>query len=111
GSRRPIPIDVRFIAATNASLAQAVSEGRFREDLFYRLHVANVVIPPLRDRPGDILPLAPRLPTASLARAGPPPPRLPAEAEAKLLAHRWSGNIRELENAVHHALVVAIDGV
>ncbi len=111
GSRRPIAIDVRLIAATNASLAQAVSEGRFREDLFYRLHVANVVIPPLRDRPGDILPLARHFLTAYLAKAGLPPPRLTADAEAKLLAHRWSGNIRELENAMHHALVVASDGV
>ena len=111
GSRRPIPIDVRFIAATNASVAQAVSEGRFREDLFYRLHVANIDIPPLRDRPGDILPLARHFLTVYLAKAGLPPAHLTAEAEAKLLAHRWSGNIRELENAVQHALVVASDGI
>ncbi len=111
GSRRPMPIDVRFIAATNASLAQAVSEGRFREDLFYRLHVANIDIPPLRDRPGDILPLARHFLTANVAKAGLPPAHLTAKAEAKLLTHRWSGNIRELENAVQHALVVASDGV
>ena len=110
GSRRPIAIDVRLIAATNASLAQAVSEGRFREDLFYRLHVANLALAPLRDRPGDILPLARHFLAVYVAKGALPPLRFTAAAEAKLLAHRWPGNIRELENAVHHALMVAGDG-
>ncbi|HEX4447260.1 MAG TPA: sigma-54 dependent transcriptional regulator [Polyangiaceae bacterium] len=111
GSRRPIAIDVRLIAATNASLAQAVGEGRFREDLFYRLHVASLTIAPLRDRPGDILPLARHFLATYVARAILATSRFTAEAERKLLAHAWPGNIRELENAVHHAVLVARDGV
>jgi sigma-54-specific transcriptional regulator len=111
GARRPIPIDVRLIAATNANLAQAVAEGRFREDLFYRLHVAHLTIAPLRDRPVDILPLAKHFLTAHALRAGAEPARLTPDAEAKLLAHRWPGNIRELENAVQHGLLLAREGL
>jgi aliphatic sulfonates family ABC transporter substrate-binding protein len=104
GARRAIPIDVRLIAATNANLGQAVADGRFREDLFYRLHVAHLTIAPLRDRPGDILPLARHF-IGRYAPAGADPPALKPDAEAKILAHAWPGNIRELENAMHHAAV------
>jgi aliphatic sulfonates family ABC transporter substrate-binding protein len=107
GSRRPIPIDVRLVAATNANLAHAVTEGRFREDLFYRLHVAHLTLAPLRDRPGDILPLARHFLAAYAPKEG---AHFTPEAEAKLVAHRWPGNIRELENVVHHGLVVAKSG-
>jgi aliphatic sulfonates family ABC transporter substrate-binding protein len=109
GARRPVSIDVRLIAATNANLARSVEEGTFREDLFYRLHVAHLTLAPLRDRPGDILPLARHFLAAHASRVGGPPPQLTPEAESKVLAHRWPGNIRELENAIQRALLTARD--
>ncbi|HZU84927.1 MAG TPA: aliphatic sulfonate ABC transporter substrate-binding protein [Polyangiaceae bacterium] len=110
GARRPIAIDVRLVAATNTNLAQAVREGRFREDLFYRLHVAHLTIAPLRDRPGDVLPLARHFLETYAARLGLRAPVLTDDAESKLLSHPWPGNIRELENALHRALLVARPG-
>jgi|HubBroStandDraft_4_1064222.scaffolds.fasta_scaffold62331_1 aliphatic sulfonates family ABC transporter substrate-binding protein len=110
GARRPIAIDVRLIAATNANLGQAVSERRFREDLFYRLHVAHLTIAPLRDRPGDILPLARHFLTRYTPLGSVEPAELTPDAEEKILAHRWPGNIRELENTMHHAGVTAREG-
>jgi aliphatic sulfonates family ABC transporter substrate-binding protein len=110
GSRRPIPIDVRLIVATNANLEQAVADGRFREDLYYRLHVAYLAIAPLRDRPLDLAPLAQHFLATYAARLGIPKSELSDDALERLLAHRWPGNIRELENTVHHALLVAKSG-
>jgi DNA-binding NtrC family response regulator len=110
GSRRSIPIDVRLIAATNVRLEEAVAAGRFREDLFYRLHVAQLALPTLRERPGDILPLARHFIEAYRERLRYAPIRLDAAAEAKLQAHDWPGNIRELENVIHHALLVCRGG-
>ncbi|MEF7613567.1 sigma-54 dependent transcriptional regulator [Aquincola sp. MAHUQ-54] len=111
GARRPVPVDVRLIAATNVDLHAAVDARRFRADLFYRLSVAPVALPPLRERRGDILPLTQHFigvygPKLGLAHAV----FSPAAREA-LLAHAWPGNIRELENAVHFALLVSRDGV
>jgi aliphatic sulfonates family ABC transporter substrate-binding protein len=114
GSRHPVPVDVRLIAATNVRLEEAVAAGHFREDLFYRLAVAKVSVDALRDRAGDILPLAhyflavyaSRLGTGGSAGV----PTLTAAAERCLLAHPWMGNIRELENAIHHALLVCRGG-
>ncbi|KNX78385.1 Fis family transcriptional regulator [Pseudomonas sp. 250J] len=106
GSRTPVPINVRLVAATNVNLADAVVAGHFREDLFYRLHVATIRLPPLRERPGDILPLAEFFIEEHCRRLGYERARLSIEAERKLLAHSWPGNIRELENAIHHALLV-----
>jgi sigma-54-specific transcriptional regulator len=106
GSRHPIAIDVRLIAATNVKLEEAVAAGRFREDLYYRLHVATVNLPPLRDRPGDILPLAQHFVSIYGSRLGITQARLSLEAAKHLLAYPWPGNIRELENTIHHALVV-----
>ena len=111
GARRPTPIDVRLVAATNANLERAVGEGGFREDLFYRLCVAHVALPPLRERSADILPLAQHFLALHAARAGLPSPTLAADAALAVRTHRWPGNIRELENAMHHAIVVARDGV
>lgn len=106
GSRTPIPINVRLVAATNVNLADAVVAGHFREDLFYRLHVATIRLPPLRERPGDILPLAEFFVEEHCQRLGYQRATLSSEAERKLLLHNWPGNIRELENAIHHALLV-----
>jgi len=106
GARRPIPIDVRVIAATNVRLEDAVAAGNFREDLFYRLRVVALSLPALRDRPGDILPLAHYFVHEYQRRLGFNDIRLHAEAEQKLRQHPWPGNIRELENAIHHALLV-----
>jgi len=111
GSRKHIPIDVRVVAATNVELSAAVEAGRFRRDLYYRLNVASVRLLPLRERPGDILPLArhfidyyrPKLDLGQVALA--------ASAERRLLAYDWPGNIRELENVVHHGLIMCQDGV
>ncbi len=106
GSRTPIPINVRLVAATNVNLADAVVAGHFREDLFYRLHVATIRLPPLRERPGDILPLAEFFLEEHCQRLGYNRASLSPNAERKMLEHSWPGNIRELENAIHHALLV-----
>ncbi|WP_436616693.1 sigma-54 interaction domain-containing protein [Sorangium sp. So ce1024] len=106
GSRQPIPIDVRLIAATNVDLEAAVAARRFREDLFYRLNVATVSLLPLRERPGDILPLARYFLSVHASRVGAVPAELTQDAAHRLLEHPWPGNIRELENAIHHALLV-----
>ena len=106
GSRTPIPINVRLVAATNVNLADAVVAGHFREDLFYRLHVATIRLPPLRERPGDILPLAEFFLEEHCQRLGYNRASLSPEAERKMLEHSWPGNIRELENSIHHALLV-----
>jgi DNA-binding NtrC family response regulator len=106
GSRRPTAIDVRVIAATNVKLEEAVAAGKFREDLFYRLRVATLVLPPLRARRGDILPLARHFAAEYQRRLGYARAALTPAAEARLEAHDWPGNIRELENVIHHALLV-----
>jgi sigma-54-specific transcriptional regulator len=106
GSRRPIPIDARLIAATNVKLDEAVSAGRFRGDLYYRLKVATIDLPPLRDRPGDIAPLAQYFLTLYGPRLGYERIELVPETVRTLLAYPWPGNIRELENTIHHALLV-----
>ena len=107
GSRKPIPIDVRLIAGTNVDLEKAVLAGRFRLDLFYRLNVAPVVIPPLRERRGDIPPLVQFfVDYYSQKLRATPPPRLSIEAAKLLELYQWPGNIRELENVIHFALII-----
>jgi two-component system NtrC family response regulator len=96
---RPTLVDVRVIAATHRDLRALVREGRFREDLFYRLHVVPIELPPLRERLADIVPLA----EFFLARVG---KRLGADAAARLLTHSWPGNVRELKNAMERAVVL-----
>jgi sigma-54-specific transcriptional regulator len=108
GSREPISIDVRLVAATNVHLEEAVTAGRFREDLYYRLNVAVMHLPPLRDRPGDIIPLAHHFLHIYSERLGNKDAMLSKQAaELLVTGHTWPGNIRELENVIHHALLVS----
>jgi sigma-54-specific transcriptional regulator len=111
GSRKPIPLDVRLVAATNVDLRQAVEAQRFRADLYYRLNVAPVTLPPLRERTGDILPLARHFMGVYAPRLGLSHVTLAPETETALVEYLWPGNIRELENVVHFALVICRDGV
>ena len=111
GSRKPIALDVRLVAATNVDLRQAVEAQRFRADLYYRLNVAPVTLPPLRERPGDILPLARHFIGVYAPRLGLAQVTIAPDTEAALLAYLWPGNIRELENVVHFALVICRDGI
>lgn len=110
GESRTIRVDVRVIAATNATLEELVERGDFREDLYYRLNVVPVVLPPLRDRPDDI-PLLTRFFLKRYAEANKRAvPELTGEVQAALLAHDWPGNVRELENAVERLVVLSGDG-
>ena len=112
GSRSPVPIDVRVVAATNVNLEEAVAAGRFREDLYYRLQVATLHILPLRERPGDIVPLAQHFLGIYGERLGLKGPELSAEAvDVLVTGHSWPGNTRELENVIHHALLVCRENV
>jgi sigma-54 dependent transcriptional regulator len=112
GSRNPIPIDVRVVAATNVNLEEAVAAGRFREDLFYRLQVATLHVLPLRERRDDIVPLAQYFLTVYGGRLGLRDPTLSADAIDVLVnQHSWPGNIRELENVIHHALLVSRENI
>jgi len=110
GSRRATPIDVRLVAATNVQLQRAVEAQHFRADLYYRLSVASVSLPPLRERPGDILPLARHFMNVYAGKLRLEDTRLTEEAQSALLAYGWPGNIRELENVIHYALIVCRDG-
>jgi two-component system response regulator HydG len=103
GATEERSVDVRVVSATNRDLAAAVAEGGFREDLFYRLNVFAIAVPPLRDRREDVLPLAERF----LAARGLPPAKLGPAARERLLGQRWPGNVRELENVLERALILA----
>jgi DNA-binding NtrC family response regulator len=107
GSRKAIAVDVRLVAGTNVDLDQAVAAGRFRRDLLYRLNIAQVRLPPLRERPGDVLPLVRHFLGVYCKRMHLRQPQLTSTAERLLLAYDWPGNIRELENVVHFALLVS----
>lgn len=105
GGRRTISLDVRVLATTNRDLRQYVVDGKFREDLFYRLNVFPLRIPPLRDRQGDILPLA-EMAIAEHYKGGRSVPSLSDCARQALLDYRWPGNVRELENVVQRSLIL-----
>jgi len=107
GGTRSIIVDVRVIAATNKELQLAIAEKVFREDLFYRLNVFPISIPPLRSRREDILPLADFLVRKISARMGRRPQALDAEVQGMLYRYDWPGNVRELENTLERALIVA----
>ncbi len=104
GASAPTPVDVRIVAATHRDLIGMVRDGGFREDLFYRLSVVGVSLPPLRERGADILVLAEHF-LRQLAPAGQVPRRLAPAAAQALLAHPWPGNVRELRNTMQHATV------
>jgi DNA-binding NtrC family response regulator len=112
GGTRMLKADVRVVAATNRDLKEAMTRGAFREDLYYRLHVFAIHLPPLRERPEDILPLLEHF----LSQLGPvvigrPAAGISREARAQFLAHPWPGNVRELRNAVERALILCEGGL
>jgi len=112
GSTKVVPVDIRVIAATHQDLEALVDAGRFREDLYYRLHVIPLALPPLRERPEDIVPLAQAFASRCARRMGfDGVARIDASAEACLRAHRWPGNVRELANAIERAVVLSGGGV
>jgi len=106
GGTGEIPVDVRFVAATNRDLAAEVEAGRFREDLYYRLNVIHLHLPALRERPEDIPELARHIVERTCRRLGLPRKRLTADALQLLQAYHWPGNVRELENVLERAVVL-----
>ena len=107
GDNTPIPIDIRLICATNRDLPEMVREGHFREDLLYRVNTIHLEIPPLRERPEDILPLARIFLEKYAALYKRAVPTLSPDAEKQLREYPWMGNIRELEHAIEKALIIA----
>ena len=107
GGSKPISVDIRIIATTNQDLAGAVREGTFREDLLYRLNVVNLRLPPLRERPTDVLELADHFARKYAQANGEPHRPVSAEARRQLLANPWPGNVRELENTIHRAVLLS----
>jgi two-component system, NtrC family, response regulator HydG len=106
GENRARPVDVRVVAATNRSLADEVAAGRFRQDLFYRLRVIELRVPPLRERAEDVLPLARVFLAETARRMGRKVTGFTPRAADQLLRHDWPGNVRELQNAVEHAVAL-----
>jgi DNA-binding NtrC family response regulator len=107
GARRPVKVDVRIVSATHRDLIADVKAGRFREDLFYRLHVFPISVPPLRERPEDVPELTRHFLARIAAEEGKRVRAINAEAMALLAAYRWPGNVRQLENAIFRAVVLA----
>jgi two-component system response regulator AtoC len=106
GGTREIAVDVRIIAATNRDIEAAMAEGRFRADVYYRLNIVQLALPPLRERGDDVLLLARHFATELAAHYGEAPRRLSADALVALRAYDWPGNVRELRNAIERAYVV-----
>jgi len=107
GGQRPVPVDIRIIATSNRNLADAVRQGSFREDLLFRLNVVNLKLPPLRERPGDIVALADHFVAKYSKANGLPPRALTQAARDALLRAPWPGNVRELENTLHRAVLLS----
>lgn len=107
GGRGPIPVTARVIAATNRELKREISEGRFREDLYYRLGVVNMVAPPLRDRGEDVVVLANHFLKASAAQYRKSVQGFRSDAIVAIRSHSWPGNVRELENKVKRAVILS----
>jgi DNA-binding NtrC family response regulator len=110
GATRPHKVDVRLIAATNEAIDEMVADGRFREDLYYRLSVITLTLPPLRQRGDDVFLIARFLLDKMARRHGVPVPPLPADVTAALRAYTWPGNVRELKNALERALLLSPEG-
>src|SRR3989441_5777296 len=106
GGGKPVAVDIRIIATSNRNLVEAVREGSFREDLLFRLNVVNLKIPPLRERPADVIELAQHFIKKYSAANGVPARPLSAEARRALVLNRWPGNVRELENTIHRAVLL-----
>src|SRR5262249_45228399 len=106
GGNDPISVDVRVIAATNRDLGTEGREGRFREDLYYRLHVVHIEMPPLRLRGGDVLVLASHFLDRFAQENHKRIEGFTDRARARIVGHRWPGNVRELENAIERAVVL-----
>jgi len=111
GSSKTIQVDVRLLAASHQNLEELVKEGKFREDLFYRINVLTLRLPPLRERPEDIPLLAEALLSRAAREAGRQVPHLPHEVQAALAAYGWPGNVRELENEMRRVLLLADEAV
>jgi two-component system response regulator HydG len=107
GDEQPTSVDVRVVAATNSDLDTDVAEGRFRQDLFYRLNVMRIEVPALRDRVEDVPPLARHFVQQISARHGRPTPRLHPRVMDELMAYSWPGNVRELRNVLERALILS----
>ncbi len=110
GEERPRKVDVRVLAATHRDLRELASQGRFREDLYYRLNVVNLRVPALRERPEDVAVLARHFLSRFAARFGTGPLQLPSQAMARLCAWGWPGNVRELENTIESLVALSQDG-
>jgi len=108
GGTKPVKVDIRILATSNRDLAQAVKDGSFREDLLYRLNVVNLRLPPLRERPGDVVAMAEFFVKKYAAANAVAEKPLSTEAKRRLAAHRWPGNVRELENAMHRAVLLSV---
>lgn len=109
GGTKLVRVNIRVLAATNRDLTKAVKSGRFREDLYHRLNVVSFAVPPLRDRPHDIQPLAELFLQRSARELGKPGMHLTPEAVATMQAYSWPGNVRELDNAISRAVVLSTD--
>jgi two-component system response regulator HydG len=110
GANEPIKVNVRMVAATNADLKEMVAKGSFRKDLFYRLNVVNIVLPPLRERRIDIPLLMEHFLKEMTARHGKQVSGFSKAAQGAIIAYDWPGNIRQLRNTVERMLVVDLDG-
>ncbi len=111
GGHKTIKLDIRVLATSNRDMLTLVKSGRFREDLYYRLNVFPIEIPPLRERPMDIEPLAQRMIETTMVDSGQLPHKLTQAAIAKLTQYAWPGNIRELENVMQRAMILATDTI
>jgi Nif-specific regulatory protein len=111
GGNHPVKVDIRIVAATNRNLAEMVEKGQFREDLFYRLNVFPITIPPLRERGSDIIALADYFVGHYSAETGKDIKRISTPALNMMMSYHWPGNVRELENVIERATILAEDGV
>src|SRR5574344_3014839 len=107
GSEKQIPVDIRLICATNMDLEKMVDEGRFREDLYYRINTMHIALPPLRERPDDVMPLAERFRELYAGKYHGGVRSIAPEAASLLQSHSWSGNIRELQNTIEKAVILS----